>query len=231
MATIMDEQSATSRDWPRPDHLYDAYVFDLDGTCYLGDALLPTAEETITRLRDLGRRTVFLSNNPTQTREAYAQRLTRLGLPTPAVDVVNSSLVMVDFLNRRMPGSNLFVVGESSLRAELEEAGFTLTEKPSHIDAVIASFDRTFTYHKLQVAFDAIRAGARFFRHERRSLLSGSGRWSAGRGSDDCCHRSVHQYPGRGRCRQAIDLYGSGHSGLGGTTTGTMHHDWRPAGD
>lgn len=163
MATILDEQSTTSHDWPRPDHLYDAYIFDLDGTCYLGDALLPTAEETITRLRDLGRRTVFLSNNPTQTREAYAQRLTHLGLPTPALDVVNSSLVMVDFLNRRMPGASLFVVGESSLRTELQEAGFTLTEKPSHIDAVIASFDRTFTYHKLQVAFDAIRAGARFY--------------------------------------------------------------------
>jgi NagD protein len=28
---------------------------------------------------------------------------------------------------------------------------------------VIASFDRTFIYRKLQIAFDAIRAGARFF--------------------------------------------------------------------
>jgi NagD protein len=30
-------------------------------------------------------------------------------------------------------------------------------------DAVIASFDRTFDYPKLQTAFDAIRSGARFF--------------------------------------------------------------------
>ena len=162
-AANTDDQSSTSRAWPRPERLYDAYIFDLDGTCYLGDALLPAAEETITRLRDLGRRTVFLSNNPTQTRVAYAERLTRLGLPTPAADVINSSLVMVDFLNRRMPGANLFVVGESSLQAELEAAGFTLADKPASIEAVIASFDRTFTYDKLQVAFDAIRAGARFF--------------------------------------------------------------------
>ncbi len=149
--------------WLRPDRLYDAYIFDLDGTCYLGDALLPSAEETISRLRELGRRTVFLSNNPTRTREAYAERLTRLGLPTPADDVVNSSLVMVDFLNRRMPEANLFVVGETSLERELQAADFTLTEDPAQIDAVIASFDRTFSYHKLQVAFDAIRAGAHFY--------------------------------------------------------------------
>ena len=47
--------------------LYDAYIFDLDGTVYLGDTLLPTAEHTITTLRALGRRTVFLSNNPAHT--------------------------------------------------------------------------------------------------------------------------------------------------------------------
>ncbi len=146
-----------------PTRLYDAYIFDLDGTVTLGDAFLPTARETIGRLRSLGRRTVFLSNNPTHTREQYAARLTRLGLPTPASDVVNSSAVMVDFLRREMPGARLFVVGEAPLQGELRAAGFTLTEEAATVDAVIASFDRTFVYRKLQIAFDAIRAGARFF--------------------------------------------------------------------
>ena len=53
----------------RPSVLYDAYIFDLDGTVYLGDALLPAAGETITTLREMGRRTVFLSNNPTHTQQ------------------------------------------------------------------------------------------------------------------------------------------------------------------
>lgn len=143
--------------------MYDAYIFDLDGTVYLGGALLPTAGETISRLRQMGKRTVFLSNNPTHTREAYAAKLTRLGLPTPARDVVNSSYVMVDFLRQTMPQARLFVVGEASLRDELAAAGFELTEDAGRIDVVIASFDRTFNYHKLQIAFDAIRQGARFF--------------------------------------------------------------------
>jgi phosphoglycolate/pyridoxal phosphate phosphatase family enzyme len=143
--------------------LYDAYIFDLDGTVYLGEALLPTAGQTIERLRAMGKRTVFLSNNPTHTREAYAARLTWLGLPTPAEDVINSSYVMADFLRREMPGATLFVVGEQSLCDELERAGFRLSEEASEIQAVIASFDRTFAYRKLQIAFDAIRNGARFF--------------------------------------------------------------------
>lgn len=60
--------------------IYDAYVFDLDGTVFLGDALLPTAGETIAALRSLGRPTVFLSNNPTRTRETYVAKLNRLGV-------------------------------------------------------------------------------------------------------------------------------------------------------
>ena len=146
-----------------PDRLFDAYLFDLDGTVTLGDALLPTAGETITRLRAAGRRTLFLSNNPSRTAADYAARLTRLGLPTPAGDVVNSSLVMIDFLKRQMPGARLFVVGEASLCGELAAAGFDLADEAAGVDAVIASFDRTFTYRKLQIAFDAIRGGARFF--------------------------------------------------------------------
>jgi NagD protein len=143
--------------------LFDAYVFDLDGTVYLGDALLPTAGETIRTLRRLGRRTVFLSNNPTHTRAAYVARLTRLGLNVTADDIIHSSQVMVNFLLRQMPAGRLFVVGEEPLKAELQAAGFELTEDPQRVDAVIASFDRTFVYRKLQIAFDAIRAGAHFY--------------------------------------------------------------------
>lgn len=146
-----------------PTQLYDAYIFDLDGTVYLGDNLLPTAGEAITRIRALGRRTVFLSNNPTHFRADQAARLTALGLPTPPEDVINSSVVMVNFLQRNFPQARLFVMGEEPLKTELRTAGFELTEDPARIDVVIASFDRTFVYHKLQVAFDAIRAGARFF--------------------------------------------------------------------
>jgi NagD protein len=146
-----------------PTKLYDAYIFDLDGTVYLGDQLLPTSYETITRLRELDKRTVFLSNNPTHFRADQAARLTRLGLPTPAEDVINSSVVMVNFLQHHLPDARLFVIGEEPLQTELRRAGFELTRDANRTDVVIASFDRTFDYEKLQIAFDAIRAGARFF--------------------------------------------------------------------
>jgi NagD protein len=143
--------------------LYDGYIFDLDGTVYLGESLLPSAGETILALRALGRKTVFLSNNPTQSREAYASKLTRLGIPTRTEEVINSTFVMVQFLLQTMPGARLFIVGEEPLIEEVRQAGFIIEENAERVDAVIASFDRTFIYRKLQIAFDAIRSGARFF--------------------------------------------------------------------
>ncbi len=141
--------------------MYSAYLFDLDGTIYLGDSLLPGAAETITALRKAGRRTIFLSNNATKTRSQYMTKLTQLGIPTPIDDIINSSFVMVQWLLNEMPEARLFVVGEEPLKQDLRAAGFQLSETAGEIDIVVASFDRTFVYQKLQIAFDAIRAGAR----------------------------------------------------------------------
>ncbi len=141
---------------------YKACIFDQDGTIYLGNQLIPGAAETISRLRADGNRTIFLSNNPTKTRAQYAEKLTGLGIPTGVNDIVNSSFVMVQWLKENAPGACLYVIGEAAITGELKEAGFVLSEKPGDVDVVVASFDRTFDYHKLQVGFDAINAGARF---------------------------------------------------------------------
>ena len=50
-----------------PDRPYAAYLFDLDGTIYLGDQLLPGARRLIEALRERGLPVRFLSNNPTRT--------------------------------------------------------------------------------------------------------------------------------------------------------------------
>jgi phosphoglycolate/pyridoxal phosphate phosphatase family enzyme len=143
-----------------PDRLYEGYVFDLDGTVYLGDALLPGAKRTIQALRRAGCRIVFVSNKPVATRQSYADKLTRLGLPTTVEDIVNSSQVLVTWLKTHVPGARVYPIAEQVLIDELLEAGIVLADEPGEIEYVIASFDRTFVYRKLQIAFDAIRAGA-----------------------------------------------------------------------
>ena len=144
----------------RPQRFFKGYVFDLDGTVYLGEALLPGAKETIQTLRRMGCRMAFVSNKPVDTRQSYADKLTRLGLPTSVDQIVNSSQVLIRELSAHAPGCRVFPIGEQVLIDGLIAAGFRLSDVPGQIDYVIASFDRTFVYHKLQIAFDAIRAGA-----------------------------------------------------------------------
>jgi HAD superfamily hydrolase (TIGR01457 family) len=139
---------------------YNAYIFDLDGTLYLGDTLLPGAAEVLRHIRANQRPVLFLSNNPTQTPAYYAAKLTRLGIAAAEADVLNSTLVFTAWLTRTAPGAGVFVLGEQPICDALQQAGFELTEDAARIQYVVASFDRSFNYHKLQVAFDAIRAGA-----------------------------------------------------------------------
>ncbi|MDR7595726.1 MAG: HAD-IIA family hydrolase [Armatimonadota bacterium] len=155
------------RPWSRPDRVYRGYAVDLDGTVYLGDSLLPGADRAIAALRGVGARVVFLSNNPLYTRDDYAAKLTRLGIPTQPEDVINSSMVLVQHLAATAPGSRLFVIGEDSVKRELRAAGFSLVEDPDQVDYVVACFDRTFDYRKLKIGFDALRRGARFIATNR----------------------------------------------------------------
>ncbi len=138
------------------------YIFDLDGTIYRGERLIPRAQEVMQRLKDLGRRIVYLSNKPLQTREDYAAKLTRLGIPTEPKEVINSSYVMARWLRQQAPRATIFIIGEPPLIKEMEDQGFRLSENAAEIDYVITSFDRTFDYRKLNIAFQAIKKGAHF---------------------------------------------------------------------
>ncbi len=141
---------------------FRGYIFDLDGTVYLGENAIPGASETIAELRKRGCGVVFLSNKPLQRRPAYAEKLTHLGIPTSPDQVINSSLVLARYLAREMPGATVFAIGEPPLLDELAAAGLRLGQTPADIEVVVASFDRTFDYGKLDIGFQALRRGARF---------------------------------------------------------------------
>jgi len=143
--------------------MFKGFIFDLDGTVYRGDSLILGADRVIRLLREKGKKVVFLSNKPLQTREDYASKLTRLGIPTQPDEVINSTFVMANYLKKIAPEARLFVAGETPFIEELEKAGFKITEEQREIDYVIVAFDRTFDYKKLNIAFQAIKKfGAHF---------------------------------------------------------------------
>jgi HAD superfamily hydrolase (TIGR01450 family) len=149
-----------------PNRLHEGYVFDLDGTIFLGDELLPGAKRLILKLRELYKKVVFLSNNPTKDPQEYAEKLTGLGMETPASEIVNTVVTMTRWLLQNHPDATVFPIAEEPLKRSLREAGIRISEKAEEVDIVVASYDRTFEYRKLQIAFDAI------WYHKRARLVT-----------------------------------------------------------
>jgi NagD protein len=139
---------------------YRGWLFDLDGTVYLGERLIPGADTVIATLRAAGRRVAFLSNKPLQTRAEYAAKLSRLGVPAAPDDVINSSLVLARYLRDRDPGAPVFVIGEPPMLAEMRAHGFDV-RGDERVRWVVIAFDRTFDYAKLNIALQAVKQGAR----------------------------------------------------------------------
>ena len=174
-----------------PQRLFDGYLLDLDGTVYLGDAPLPGAVDTLAALRRLDRRVAFLSNNPTKDPAEYAAKLNRMGIAAEPGEVINTVRTTVRWLQEFCPSATVFPIAEAPLIRALESAGFRVSDDPAQIDVVIASYDRTFDYRKLQIAFDALwpaSAAARAGRPPARFIATNPDRYCPlpdGRGEPD----------------------------------------------
>lgn len=150
----------------RPTRRYDGYIFDLDGTIYLGDALLPGARALIETLRSDGHRVIFLTNNPTRDVAMYVEKLGLMGLRADPAEIITTVFTTTQWILQNAPDAVVYPIAEEPLIRALSDAGIAISDDPTRIDIVIASYDRTLTWHKLQIAFEAI------WYHRRARLIA-----------------------------------------------------------
>lgn len=145
---------------------YRSIAFDLDGTVYLGDEVVPGAPETLEAVRGLGIEVCFLTNNAVRPPEAVAEKLSRLGVKAAPNEVLTSAHAVVRLLGgeRALRGKGVLVVGGRGLKEALEQAGAKLLDPDTwrSAEVVVAGLDPKLTYEKLRAATLAIAAGARF---------------------------------------------------------------------
>jgi 4-nitrophenyl phosphatase len=138
--------------------LFKAVVLDLDGVLYRGENPIPGAREAVSKLRSLGLKVYFLTNNSTKTRADYVQKLSRMGIPAKEREVYTSALAAAHFLKERYKKGVAFVIGERGLKSELKASGFRIARSANEkIDFVVVGLDRSLTYEKLAHAQRAIR--------------------------------------------------------------------------
>jgi 4-nitrophenyl phosphatase len=141
------------------------FIFDLDGVIYLGNELIPGAKEVLKALTDHKKQIFFLTNNATQTRAKFSEKLRKMGIPARPDQIITSAFITAEILRKSYPGAGVYIIGEEGLINEFKEAGFQIIsdeETESPIDFVIVGLDRNVTYRKLAIASCAIANGAKF---------------------------------------------------------------------
>ena len=137
-------------------------ISDMDGVLWRGDEALPGLARFVDFLAERGTGLVLATNNSSKSAEEYVAKLNRLGVTGIAPgQIVTSRIATQDHLHRNYaPGTPFYAIGSPGLVRSIEEAGFAFD--PAAARFVVVGIDTSFTYEKLTIAADLIRAGADF---------------------------------------------------------------------
>eukprot|EP00956_Cyclotella_meneghiniana_P026470 scaffold57263_cov59-Cyclotella_meneghiniana.AAC.7 len=151
----------------------DVFIFDCDGVIWRGDSVIDGIPETLDKLRAMGKKTFFVTNNSTKSRKGYKKKFDSLGLNVPAEEIFSSSFAAAAYFEQtkfKDTGKKVYIVGEVGIQEELdligiphfggpEDAGKQPDMGPgcavSHdkdVGAVVVGFDRNINYYKIQYA-------------------------------------------------------------------------------
>lgn len=128
----------------------ELYLFDMDGTLYLGDRLYPFAVELLKTIREMGGQYLFMTNNSSRSVEDYVKKLSRLGIESTREEFITSSQATAYYLHKHYEGKSLYVCGTESLKAELRREDFTVTDDVNETGVVVMGFDTELTFQKLR---------------------------------------------------------------------------------
>lgn len=141
----------------------ELYIFDMDGTIYLGNEVFPFAIRFIENLRKHGKRVLFFTNNASRSASTYMEKLTRLGFSPTSDEIMTAGDVTAEFLLRHRAGKSVYLVGTDDLCRDYLAKGISLLSgEEERADIVITSFDTSLTYKKLENACRLIRGGAEY---------------------------------------------------------------------
>ncbi|MEM1508861.1 MAG: HAD-IIA family hydrolase [Thermofilaceae archaeon] len=142
---------------------FNAFIFDCDGTLWIGENPIPGALEAVEKLRELGKIVLYATNNSTLSRKGYLAKVRKLGFTAKIQEIYCSSYVAA-MLMKNLGLRDVFPLGEKGLIEELMKVGLRVLdiESDETAEGVLVGLDRRLTYRKLQYAFRHILKGALF---------------------------------------------------------------------
>ena len=125
------------------------FLFDMDGTLYLGDRLYPFTLELLQTIKKTGGKYLFMTNNSSKSVNDYVKKLEKLGISATRDEFMTSSQATAYYLHKHHEGKKLYVCGTQSLKEELRQEGFTVTTDLDAVECIVMGFDTELTFQKL----------------------------------------------------------------------------------
>ncbi len=126
------------------------FLFDMDGTLYLGNRLFDFTKELLSSIKTARRCYMFMTNNSSKSVDDYIKKLETLGIPAQREDFITSSQATAYYLKKYYPNDKLYVCGTKSLIKELVTEGFTVTENLDEVECIVLGNDQELTFKKLE---------------------------------------------------------------------------------
>lgn len=131
--------------------LYDKklYIFDLDGTVYLGDTEIGNSYNSINQLRKLGKKICFLTNNSSRSRKTYFEKLNKIGIKCNLDEIYTSTIATISYLNEFHKHEPIYMLATEQVKKDAEDAGVNVVDENAKSDILVLAFDTELNYDKL----------------------------------------------------------------------------------
>ncbi|RXZ81516.1 HAD-IIA family hydrolase [Paenibacillaceae bacterium] len=149
------------------------YVIDLDGTVYTGQSAIPGSINAVKELQRRKLPFVFLSNRGNYSRAMCKAKLEGMGLSVKEEQIILSSTVTAQYLQQHYPDSPIWALGDPGLREELASFQLKLARLPEEAEWLVITLHETLSYTDLNLAFRAVRSGARIIATNADKMFPG----------------------------------------------------------
>lgn len=132
------------------------FVFDLDGTTYVDGVLTPGAHCLIKQLVEKNTPFYFYSNNSSNSRHYYVNKLKNLDIHIDPSQIILSTHDAATWLVRNNVHST-YILGTQDMLDELKL--YKITHSLSDISYILLGYDRELTYEKLKESSILLQEG------------------------------------------------------------------------
>ena len=103
------------------------WLFDMDGTIYLGNQVFPGTVPLFTEIRRRGARYMLVTNNSSKSVETYVEKVRKMGIQAAPEDFYTSVDATIQYLREKHPGALVYVQATRTCVEQLRAGGIRVT--------------------------------------------------------------------------------------------------------